>query len=248
VSDPRRLRDEGTDLEQALLGSIRADGPTDEERRRAFAAIGIGLAGVGVAPKVGVAKALAGASAATKGALIGVVALGAIATAVAWPRGAPATGTPAAAPPLAPAPVAASVPTATTTASPMPAVPSLDVRALPNAPAPSGSAPAPRAEPPAEARADTGLAAEIALLDEVRGAIATGDPSRALALLDRHGRSNGSLVHEALALRIEALVASGDEEGARRTARAFLAAHPTSPLASRIRTLAHVESDARTNP
>jgi hypothetical protein len=83
------------------------------------------------------------------------------------------------------------------------------------------------------------LAAEVALIDRARAAIASHDSSRALALLDEHRRtfSDGALVAEAEFVRIEALV------GARRTAeatelgRAFLTRFPRSPLGRRVRDL-----------
>jgi outer membrane protein assembly factor BamD (BamD/ComL family) len=77
------------------------------------------------------------------------------------------------------------------------------------------------------------------MLDQARGAMDSGDPARALSMLDAYGARfpHGVMGPEASMLRIEALVASGDHSAAKRAADAFLQANPTSPYASRIQTL-----------
>jgi outer membrane protein assembly factor BamD (BamD/ComL family) len=83
------------------------------------------------------------------------------------------------------------------------------------------------------------MAAELSALDGARVALSSGDSARALSILDRYTSDfpHGALAPEATLLRIEALVAAGDGDGARRTAAAFLASHPDSPYAKRIASL-----------
>jgi outer membrane protein assembly factor BamD (BamD/ComL family) len=83
------------------------------------------------------------------------------------------------------------------------------------------------------------LPAEIALLDQARGAVAAGEPARALAILDGYTVRfpRGAMAPEATVLRIEALVKAGDRPAATRFADAFLATAPTSPYTTRIQSL-----------
>lgn len=83
------------------------------------------------------------------------------------------------------------------------------------------------------------LPAELALLEQARGAIAAGDPARSLSVLDRYPKRfpQGSMAPEATMLRIEALVKVGDRGAATRTADTFLASDPESPYAARVRSL-----------
>jgi len=104
-----------------------------------------------------------------------------------------------------------------------PPVEAVPVEALPVAPA------KPHAEVP---RDDTGerLAAESAVLDVARTALAAGDGERALEAVDRHAASfpRGLLIEEREALGIRALVAVGRvEEAKARTAR-FRTRYPES--------------------
>jgi TolA-binding protein len=102
----------------------------------------------------------------------------------------------------------------------------------------AATAPAPSAAPAEEAPAND-VAAEVALLDRARKAVSQGDSAAALAALEKHQSEfkNGSLGPEADVLRIEALVARGDSSAAAQAARAFLAAHGSSPHVARVRTL-----------
>jgi outer membrane protein assembly factor BamD (BamD/ComL family) len=91
------------------------------------------------------------------------------------------------------------------------------------------------------------LAGEISLLDEARDALATNNPARALARLDEYDRIPAPrLAPEAAYIRIEAFLARGDAAAARAAAHRFLAAHPTSPHAKRVRAL--LESLDAPNP
>jgi len=242
MSDPQRLlEDGGEDLGRALLRSARADRPSPRARQRALQAMGVGGA-------IATASVTAsGASAATTGAasllkwigggvVSGILAVG----------GAHYAQQPAAPPPPRVKAVqphaSAGVTAATRAARPAPAT---------EEPAPATEAPSP--EPPSPAAptrptaplaaapkpATSALAEEVRLLDRAREAIAGGDADAALDALARRDQrfGGGALGPEATVLRIEARLQQGDRAGAARLARGFLAAHPQSPLAARVRTL-----------
>ena len=88
---------------------------------------------------------------------------------------------------------------------------------------------------------DTALVAEITALDAARTALRAGNAAEALRDLDDYRRDfrHGRLVQEALVLRVEALVASGDKQSAEAIARRFLAKWPASPYAARVASLVH---------
>jgi outer membrane protein assembly factor BamD (BamD/ComL family) len=88
------------------------------------------------------------------------------------------------------------------------------------------------------AHAATDLTAETAAIDAARSALRQRRTADALALLDAYSRRfpQGTFEPEATALRIEALLPGDRAEGA-RLAREFLTAHPTGPLADRVRDL-----------
>ncbi len=98
---------------------------------------------------------------------------------------------------------------------------------LPDAPkaAPQHSAPAPSAE----ALSSRGLAAERALLDVARSALARGEAGEALAAAARHAREypDGALVEEREAIAVKALVALGRKDEARTRVRALEQRFPT---------------------
>jgi hypothetical protein len=105
------------------------------------------------------------------------------------------------------------------------------------APAASRSPAAKRAPSPSQ----PDIRVEIAAIDAAMKAFRSGDAGAALAALDRYdaqyGR-HGALRVEATALRIEALMRAGQRAKASALAAAFLASHPRSPYAARIRALA----------
>jgi hypothetical protein len=111
-------------------------------------------------------------------------------------------------------------------------------------PAPSASAaPAPVAAPArsnvptAAASATSSLEAEMALLASAQAAIQRGDYASALAKLDEHQRAfpGGVLGEERTAARVVALCGAGRQAEARALGVSFLARHPGSPLAPRVR-------------
>jgi len=85
------------------------------------------------------------------------------------------------------------------------------------------------------------IRAEIALVDAARAAVKSGDPERALALLHRYDATYpaGAFRPEVAALRIESLAADGQTDLARTRARDFIAAHPDSPLSTRLARIAN---------
>jgi hypothetical protein len=92
---------------------------------------------------------------------------------------------------------------------------------------------------PTPAITSSQLAAEVAMLDQARGAVAAKSGERALEVLGRYARQfpAGTLNLEATVLRIEALFLTGATAPAAALAREFLAAHPSSTHASHVRRL-----------
>jgi hypothetical protein len=145
---------------------------------------------------------------------------------------------------MAPAPVVApSSPISPAVAAPVlvPAAPALAPAVEQPAPA-SRPAHRPRVVPAARAEAAVApvnhLAEETALLASANAELRRGDARRALALLDDydHRYPAGVLREEVLATRVIARCQQSPDRAARRAAEAFLARHPASPLASRVRT------------
>jgi hypothetical protein len=97
--------------------------------------------------------------------------------------------------------------------------------------------PAPAVSAPSPARLR--LEGEVSLLERVEQAIKAGDGPRALGLLAQYHENfgDGQLGLEAAAMEIESLLLAGDRPTAVRLARRFLAAHPRSHLAPRVRAL-----------
>jgi hypothetical protein len=101
----------------------------------------------------------------------------------------------------------------------------------------SAPANAPAGSPPATT--SSALAAEIAMLDQARAAVAAKTGDRALDVLGRYARQfpSGTLGLEATVLRIEALYLTGATGAATALGRDFLASHPTSTHATHVRRL-----------
>jgi len=231
------LSDEG----RRIVDEARAAyGPSDEDRARVGASLSLRLTAA-----VGAASAATGASSAAatpagllagKGAVLGLAALVVIGGASAgywWSRSEARPRAPAAAR-AGSAPVAAPDQLGQPTA----ALPAAEPEAEPPRRA-SHSRPAARVPGAKAAPSEAGpdVAGEIALLGEAQRALASGQPEKALVLLDRHAREfpHGSLGQERAAARIIALCALGRVTTARAEAAAFLARSPGSPLAERVR-------------
>jgi hypothetical protein len=100
------------------------------------------------------------------------------------------------------------------------------------------SAPAPQPlSVSAEVDPKAPLAAELALLDSARQALAAGNAARALQSLNDYDVrfEHPNLAPEALYLRLEALTLQGDKSGTQAVARRLLRSYPTGPHAARAR-------------
>jgi hypothetical protein len=110
----------------------------------------------------------------------------------------------------------------------------------------SSSRRAPVPSPPAPSPAD--LAAESALLERARAALARADAAAALDGVSRHLQKfpNGLLAEEREAVWIQALVLAGDRESAARRARQFDRRFPSSVQSDAVaQALARRPADAR---
>jgi TolA-binding protein len=87
------------------------------------------------------------------------------------------------------------------------------------------------------ASSGSSLAEQVQSLDRARVALGSGDASTALREIARYRRSwpRGVFLTEASVLEIEGLAARGERSLAAQRAAAFVAAHPDSPQASRLR-------------
>jgi hypothetical protein len=96
----------------------------------------------------------------------------------------------------------------------------------------------PSPSPRVEAPEPPGLSREVAMLDSARQMVST-NPAGTLRALDDYQSQfpHGDLAPEALVLRIEALVRSGQQPRADKLAREYLERNPGSPHARKIRTL-----------
>jgi len=259
-------RDRDTDeLTRTLLGSMRQDVAPSHAKRATLTALGIGvtttaltgsvtaLAGVARVGALAIAKALAG------GALAGAVVVG---TASYVQHGAPSRTTESlghlvpSPMPVATRPVS-NAPPDTQPAEPEAlhdqAQPSKEVAAAPSVPRPRLEIAGPSLDPsppalpapqepaaaPAVAPHPSTLTLEITLLDDAGSALAHGDSSQALRLLDVYDRqfAGGSLGPEAVVLRIDALLRQRNVTAARALAERFERSRPNDSHLSRIRSL-----------
>ena len=94
---------------------------------------------------------------------------------------------------------------------------------------------------PARASGNSSLAEQVQSLDRARLALAAGDSSSALREIAHYRAAwpDGVFLTEANVLEIEALAARGERARAATGAADFVAAHPDSPQADRLRTLIH---------
>jgi hypothetical protein len=92
-------------------------------------------------------------------------------------------------------------------------------------------------EAPAESRVASRLAEESAAVLAIRKTLLAGDAVESLRMLDRARAAfpSGALVEEREALAVRALVASHQNELARKRGEAFMRAFPRSPHASEVR-------------
>ena len=256
IHPKRLLEGDGTELERLLLKSGRAARPSRRTKWRTGALFF--LLGIGTVSKAQ-AVALLGAKA-RAWTIAHWLALGVGASAAGWvavhaktdvapvpvitaaapldhrnsaarPR---AESPPVVAQPM-PAPLSSSG-VETTVPPPFPAQLPAQAPPVPRAKRSAASATVPPAgEPPAE----RSIANEIAELDRAREALGAGEAKRAIDRLNRYDRlyPQGTLREEALRLRIEAVVTTGDRATARSLAQRFHALYPDSTHSDRLKAL-----------
>ena len=237
----------GADL---LRSAELLDVPSEEGKQRVRSlvlgtgAVGLGVAGGALGPRAVaflVKKWLLLV-------LVGAAALGGVVfflrarhpSAAPLPIPSSVVGVPASAEPVALA-VTTSVPQGTAqndapppASSPPATSPALPARSVPVAAASTGTLPS--APPPSSGST---LAAEIAALDHARDLVQQGRAADAQRELDDFDRRfpNSTLAQEATVTRIEALVRAGRNAEATSAGNRFLAGHPDSSHAQRVRDL-----------
>jgi hypothetical protein len=227
MSDPRRLLDEGaSDFEARLLRAGRVDAPSTHNRRRIMVGLGLGGLLSTTAVTTGAHASIKGWLTAAGGGTLGALAIWA--GVEAWgPDEAPASPPAVVVLAKAPAPVRARevVPPRAEVAPPV------------EEPA---TAPQPLVERAAKpAPTETDLSGELGMLEEARRALSARNYGLALTTLDGYTQKfpRRKMGSEATVLRIETLVAKGDDAAARELGRSFLRAQPRSPYAKRVRSL-----------
>ena len=104
---------------------------------------------------------------------------------------------------------------------------------------PTAATPSPAPKPAARTAGSASFDDELALVEAARTALAKGDASGCLGRLDEYDRrvQKGTFEREVAVMRIEALIARGENARARSLGESFLAQNPNSPYANRIRSL-----------
>jgi hypothetical protein len=261
VSDPVRLVQKLDGEAGRVLGSIREDQPPGGSQVALLASLGFASAvGSGLVAASGkavphTAAKAAGTAAwwsapAIKGAvLLSLTTASIVGVAIAvksarTTEAAPTASTARTKLETVPVPLAPEKPAS-------PSEPSVAITQLPDSPPPVGrptparrekAQPALANEPPApqvEAKHSNALAEELERLDDARSRLADGNAPGALVALDEHDRlyPSGALSHEAAAMRVDTLFRLGRSDEAIALANAFLAAHPESAQAPRVRQL-----------
>jgi hypothetical protein len=262
MTEPERFSEERPDsVEAALLRSMRDDAPAAESRAAVLTALGLESAGAGLSSAAASAGGAATAGVSASGGFgtlkwLGGVGVGVAALALGyatwtWRSDVPSlSASGAASVPLPREPVLAPVVTQAS-ARAIPAEPRAETRSemTPDstrepaepvlqrsaARAPERAVPA---KPPSRNLSD-----EVVALERARQALAAGNSSASLGMLEQYDDdfSERRLGPEAEALRIEALLAQGRRPAAEVLAKRFLAVHPKSPLAQRVRSLLAVQ-------
>ena len=255
------------DFTRALLGSAESDAPSNAAYAKAAASLGVGLgvgaslpvpAAVALGAAGGAGLARSSSSLAAKLLALGVTGALFVGAGVLLVRNSepakPGAGTATLRPSHAPAapaireqaPAARGLPSRQVEAS----VPPLGSG---SASAAAKAKPAPRVAPlaavhplgrarrvsPARVSADSSLAEQVQSLDRARVALGSGDSSAVLREIAHYRAAwpNGVFLTEASVLEIEALAARGERSLAQARAADFVAAHPDSPQAARLRSL-----------
>lgn len=245
--DRRSAFFDASQLGMTLLRAGRDEWPSDEALSRTLSAVGAGAAVIAVT-----SGAAAGASAGAKGgaALIGFgsivkwlgmgAASGVVVAGIAHgisdptPPRVSSTAVTSPAPPAARAITSPGAPRERTHAVATPeAVPTNE----PMDPAPKLVTPPSVARESGDDERGVPLAAEVALVDRARAALASGEPSRSLRELERYEAlfPERRLEPEVLYLRMEAHLLAGHDVMARETAERSVRLFPKGPHAARAR-------------
>jgi hypothetical protein len=227
---------------KTLIARARAaDGPGPERRARVKRALVASL--VGASATIGTASSVAAAGLPVAAAAKVTLTAGTIAL---WLGMGAALGTIASAPAVVVRLVESEPPPGAVQAPPDPApakavvepakVVEAPVEEAPSAP-PEDQVARPQAKVAEPIVAPPSLSEETRLLEAAQRELASGRPASALELLDEHAARHpgGALTEERTAARVLSLCALGRTDEARRSARAFLAASPRSPLIPRLR-------------
>lgn len=231
MNDPTRLlaSPEATDLERELLESWRDEQPSAAARDKTLAMLGLtgSTAAAAAAGSIAPKAVASGWALIAKWLALGMIVIGAATGATVAvvrhhahvaSRATPATLAP---PHVLPAPLP---------------------RAVTTAPTPLAIAEAPTA-PTARARvatpASSSILEQVAALDRARNALDSGDPGRAVHLVDAYEAEHpsGAFIQEAEVVRIESLAREGRTAEADRAGKHFLATFPKSPHDARVRAL-----------
>jgi hypothetical protein len=226
---------DATPLERRLLGAASSERPSPELSARMAGAIGISLPSAGAPP--GGSKGGAGLRHAVSRSktlvpwLSGAVVAAVVAGAFVAGRGGTPSQMSGALSVVAPSVVSAAVARAAPSALP-PRVdepPRVESEPVPSAPAPAS----PRARAPGQVAE---LAAQIALVDAARAALAGGHAERALSIVRDYQMDypSGTFRPEVSAIKIEALVKLGRKAEARALSERFVKAYGPGPLTERV--------------
>jgi hypothetical protein len=262
MTDPKRLLEEGTELETRLLASALDDAPGRELERRVQAVVGIG----GIAMGAGTASTTAAAASKAIPLLslgvakwVGIVAIGTgamVGAAIVHPRaalrhapvrsvsstrptGAAVGPAMAATPPNAAQPLVPAIPLISPPALPPATWDQAAVASTTNHPQALAQPLAASSSAVVPTETTTDLVSELAMLDSAHKALDSSDTQLALATLDRHDLefAHGDLAPESLALRIEAYAQRRDGAKVRELGQSFLSRYPAHPQSRRVQLL-----------
>ena len=244
MRDPARLIEMGNTIEVRVLASARGTAAPPRIRER--------LLGLAAATAVATTTAVATGASATTVAVKGSSLLGAMSVAkwvsVAVVAGVATTGTAAylaehraepAAAEHARGAVRKPIDRTAVPASAGDRTPVATARAAATVATPAWSAGSGTIRPTPSATTHTALLEELAILDDARAALDSGDTEHAIRQLDRHDLEyeHGQLAPDALALRIDVYGRRRDEAKVTELSRVFLARYADHPQAPRVRAI-----------
>lgn len=261
MNDPKRLRELSDPFERELLEAGRADGISTQRKRALISSLGVAVplapsselrSSVEVTakpdfppptPELYALPSVASSGSGILGgkALLATLGAGGAAALAVWAAVATQEAPSSDATPRAPIhfevePAPSDPEPEAVTPDPTPVEVAPEAEEV--APEAEEASPIPARRSSAHDKSD-GLAAELALIDGARSALARGDATASLRQLDDYARQypKGRLRSEATVLRIQALSASGNRSAAERLGKAELNRSPNGPYARKIRSL-----------